>query len=262
VSDDARDLNELPGFRALEFDLPSALLREVISVFDQMEAGSLSIENAAAVPNAQGVYQLFHADRLVYIGKTDAAAGLRTRLSRHAFTIRGRHNLNVAEMSFKAVQVLVFSAMDLETALIAHYKQLGKAPAWNGSGFGSNDPGRQRDKTALREDGFDANYPINVDIELEGLTIPAGSAVDALARLSERVPYTIRYERSERALSELRAVNVQPLHDPVTTRLVIGEVCRQLPPGWQATKLPGRVIMYRERVDDYPGGEIIALSGD
>lgn len=253
------DQTSAPGFRSLEFDLPTALLTQVVETFDRMESGWLSPATTASVPNEQGVYQLFHGGRLVYIGKTDAQAGLRQRLSRHAWTIQSRHNLDVAEMSFKAVQVLVFSAMDLETALIAHYRSSGRNPAWNGSGFGSNDPGRNRDGTALRQDGFDATYPINVDLPLPRLGIADGvSAMSMLDTLSSALPYTLRYEKSPQALAALRSARVSGDH--ATARQVMVAVCASLEGGWQATRLPGRVILYREEIDHYPGGEVIARS--
>lgn len=249
-----------PGFRSFEFDLPSALLDQLVEIFDGMEQGPLIPEVASLVPNAQGVYQLFHNGRLVYIGKTDGQAGLRQRLSRHAWTIQSRQNLDVSEMSFKAIEVLVFSAMDLETALIARYRRRKCSPAWNGSGFGSNDPGRRRDTTALRDDGFDANYPIDVDLPFDFPPIDEPmSALDALARLASRVPYTLRHERSARALEELQATS-PVLVGYKTPREIISVIVSALPPGWQATRLSGRVILYRECVDHYPGGEVMARS--
>lgn len=251
----------LAGFRSLEFDLPKALLAQVVETFDAMEAGGLSPTATGMVPDAQGVYQLFHAGKLVYVGKTDAQAGLRQRLSRHAWTIQGRHGLDVAEMGFKAVQVLVFSAMDLETALIGHYRADRRNPAWNGSGFGSNDPGRNRDGTALRADGFDATYPINIDLPLT--LAPAADNVDAvrlLDTLSTAVPFTLRYEKATAAIQTLRGSRPSTVPTPVTLREAMTIVCAALPPGWQATRLPGRVILYRERLDTYPGGEVICRS--
>ncbi|HMG48850.1 MAG TPA: GIY-YIG nuclease family protein [Allosphingosinicella sp.] len=252
--------DEVRGFRSFEFDLPSALLEQLIAILDGMEQGSLLPNVTQAVPNAQGVYQLFHNGKLVYVGKTDAESGLRQRLSRHAWTIQSRHKLDVTEMSFKAVEVLVFSAMDLEKALIGYYKKRKEHPTWNGSGFGSNDPGRKRDKTALKQDGFDANYPINIDIGLEAGALGPSTALEVLTQLMPSVPYTLRHERTEDALAELAATNVAVPKDPGTLRSGIEAICAALPTGWQATRLPGRVIMYRELVEDYPGGEIIARS--
>lgn len=249
------------GFRSFEFDLPSALLEQLIGILDEMERASLEPATTGAIPNAQGVYQLFHGEKLVYIGKTDAEAGLPQRLSRHAWAIQSRHNLDVSEMSFKAVEVLVFSAMDLESALIKHYKKEKRTPAWNGSGFGNNDPGRKRDGTTLKSDGFDATYPINIDLLFD---LPSVSetvnAFEALATVMPCVPYKVRHEKTPAAVEELKGAKLKMPGGPITLRLIIQSICASLQPGWQATKLPGRVIMYREEQDDYPGGEIIARS--
>ena len=135
---------DIQGFKEFEFDLPSALLRDLIHLLDEMPSGVLSIANTQQIPEVQGVYQLLCDDDLVYIGKTDAEAGLRTRLSRHAGKILHRPSLAGNVVTFRAARILVFTAMDLETQLINHYRGRAGAVAWNGSGFGSNDPGRQR----------------------------------------------------------------------------------------------------------------------
>lgn len=248
------------GFRAFEFDLPPALLRQVIGVLDNMEQGALLADHVSSVvPEAQGVYQLFHRGKLVYVGKTDAQSGLRRRLERHAYTILSRHNLDVADMSFKAVQVLVFSAMDLETSLINHYRDLGSPSVWNGSGFGNNDPGRNRDKTALREDGFDATYPINIDLALALDDLREQRTVSRLlTAISNRLPYTLRFEKTALATSQLAETNVSLAGGTATMREVMNQVVAALPSGWQATRLSGRVVLYREWDDTYPRGEIIA----
>jgi len=250
------------GFRSFEFDLPPALLSQLLEVLGAMERGPLSHEHVTAVvPEAQGVYQLFHNDKLVYVGKTDAESGLRRRLQRHAFTILSRHNLDVSQMTFKAVRVLVFSAMDLETALIRHYRDNGSPSVWNGSGFGNNDPGRQRDLTALRADGFDANYPINIDLPIDiADLVGTRSALDLLAQVSGRLPYTLRHEKTAKAVELLRTTIISPPTPTTTMRELMMQIVSALEPGWQATKLSGRVILYEERQDRYPGGEIIARS--
>ena len=136
--------------------------------------------------------------------------------------------------------------MDLETALIAYYKRRKQPPVWNGSGFGNNDPGRRRDTTALKQDGFDALYPINIDLSLILNWDSAWTAVRVLASLGQAVPYTIRHEKTDEALVELGAAYPQPHSGETTARDVISRVCTVLRPGWQATRLSGRVIIYRE----------------
>jgi hypothetical protein len=252
--------SDIEGFRTLEFNLPSALLEQVLNMFEDIAAAPLSNDDTALIPNAQGVYQLFHCGRLVYVGKTDAEAGLKQRLSRHAWAIKSRHNLIVQEMAFKAIQVLVFSAMDLETALIAYYRKEKQPPIWNGSGFGNNDPGRRRDTTALKEDGFDALYPINIDVPIVIGWDGNSTAFRVLTILSQTVPYTIRHEKTDDALAELNATYLRSMNGETTAREVISRVCAVLPAGWQATRLSGRVIMYRETEEHYPRGEVIARS--
>ncbi len=106
------------------------------------------------------------------------------RLDRHAHTIQHRSNLNPSEVSFKAVRVFRFTAIDLETQLIRHYGTI--APVtWNFSGFGSNDPGRERDTTNLRPEGFDANYPIDIDRQLEIVLPETGTAASIITALKE-----------------------------------------------------------------------------
>ena len=63
------------GFQEFEFDLPDALLAQLVAVLDAMDAETLTISALRDIPDAQGVYQLFNNGELVYIGKTDAEAG-------------------------------------------------------------------------------------------------------------------------------------------------------------------------------------------
>ena len=92
----------MKGYLEFEFDLPNALLINLARALDGMESSELSTANVVDIPEAQGVYQLFHNNSLVYIGKTDAEAGLKKRLERHAWTIQHRRHLDPSEVSFKA----------------------------------------------------------------------------------------------------------------------------------------------------------------
>ncbi|WP_245461280.1 GIY-YIG nuclease family protein [Rhizobium sp. WSM1325] len=183
----------MTGYVEFEFDLPGALLVRLIEVLDGLGAVPLNTTNLAAIPEEQGVYQLFLDDQLVYIGKTDADAGLHKRLSRHARKVMHRVGLDPARVSFKAVRVFVFTAVDLESDLIRHYGGV-KAIDWNGSGFGSNDPGRERDTTRVDPRNFDAKFPIDIDREMAFAIDQNETAASALARLKDALPYTFRYQ--------------------------------------------------------------------
>jgi hypothetical protein len=251
----------IKGFVEFEFDLPGALLHRLVEVFANMSAAPLTADVIGAIDDAQGVYQLFLDGELSYIGKTDAEAGLRKRLLRHAAKIQHRFGLDPARVTFRAVRVFVFTAVDLETQLIKHYN----AKTWNGSGFGSNDPGRERDTTTYKEEHFDACYPIDIDRSLPALLLPEmpTSAAKVLAYLRENLPYTFRAQnaggKSRKPHPDLCNPVAMPECSAWTARAVITSVVRQLPAGWQAVKLPSHVILYKEK-KDYPSGELLARS--
>ena len=250
---------EIGGYAEFEFDLPDALLERLITAFDSLASGPLIKETATVIPDYQGVYQLFYDDELVYIGKTDSDAGLGKRLQRHARTVLHRQHLHVSKVSFKAIRVFVFTAIDLEGQLIKHYKNAGKI-GWNNSGFGSNDPGRRRDETAVKHGGFDQQFPIDIDEVLDFELPKDTSAYEVLSSLKDLVPYTFRFEggaKKDGARSELEETIIEGLVSPFTTRSILSHVVSQLPSAWQATALPSRVILYRETNKQYPAAEII-----
>jgi hypothetical protein len=254
------------GYAEFEFNLPEALLKELVRKFDSMASAPLTESNVAAIPEEQGVYQLFLTDgsSLVYVGKTDAAAGLRVRLGRHARKIQHRLNLDPDIVQFKAVRVYVFTAVDLETQLIEHYGGL-SAVSWNGSGFGSNDPGRERDTTTYKADHFDARYPIDIDRTLS-FPIPAQATAAAILRsLRLAVPYLIRAQslrqgsRAPHPDLDATIVTIDPKR-PMTPEGIIAQTVRQLPKGWHATMLPSHIIIYKDDNRNFPSGRLIARS--
>lgn len=252
------------GYVEFEFNLPDALLKSLVAEFANMTSASLTHEHTMQVPDEQGVYQLLVGGQVAYVGKTDADSGLRGRLSKHAWTIQHRQNLKPADVQFKAARVFVFTAMDLEKLLIRHYAKTSGDVWWNFSGFGSNDPGRNRDQTELKAAGFDAQYPIDLDHAVDIQTDGGISASRVLDVLRAELPYTLRVEgepgRTRRPHAELvNSIVPEFAIKPETTREVFSAVLNALPPGWQATALPGRIILYREN-RDYSAGVVIGRS--
>ncbi|MBA5689147.1 GIY-YIG nuclease family protein [Rugamonas apoptosis] len=243
-----------PHFKEFEFDLPRALLRDLVALLDGL--GSAPLESRAIetqIPEEQGVYQLFLDDKLVYIGKTDAEAGLRARLSRHSRKILQRKHLDPARVSFKAVRIFVFTAVDLETLLITYYSDRdGRRPSWNSSGFGSNDPGRERDTTRLKVEHFDAQYPIDIDNHpIEVGVRGEMSAATLLAALNKAVPFIVRTQnaggRSRQPHADLETTKVSVPEGPHSARAILRMAASALGPAWQITVLPGYVIVYKEQ---------------
>lgn len=258
----------MKGFAEFEFDLAGALLSQVVNVLDNMESELLTTALIAEIPSeAQGVYQLFLDDQMAYIGKTDAEAGLSARLQRHAKKILHRRNFGKQKVSFRAVRISVFAAMDLETQLIKHYKGKGQLlVAWNNSGFGANDPRRNRETTNKHPLGFDSTFPIDIDIPLN---LKPGSfpVSDVLIKLKDMLPYCLRYE-VEGGKAGGQAFRTSPHPDQVasvvsiskrkmTAREIITGIVHALPTGWQATAFVSHIILYKESVS-YTHGTVLA----
>lgn len=252
------------GYRDFEFDLPGALLEHLVKVLDSMEVAPLNTDALSSIPDGQGIYQLFLGNKLVYIGKTDAQAGLLQRLARHSRKILHRRNLIPEQLSFKAVRVFVFTAMDLETQLIKHYAGSVDGTPWNNSGFGSNDPGRNRDRTVIKGKNFDALFPIDIDRELE-IDLAGEHFAGALCQvLKEHLPYTFRFEseggRSRKPHEVLMKTKIVIPGCARTTRSVVTTITEQLPAGWQSTAFRSHIILYKESMDNYPDAVIMARS--
>jgi hypothetical protein len=262
-------LSQIPGYDEFEFDLPEALLKRLIAALDDLSPTPLTAEALGHLPEVQGVYQLFlkrgdgRLDR-VYIGKTDSEAGLKKRLLKHARKVRHRVGLEPEAVYFKALRVFVFTAVDLEAQLIGHYGGV-KAVDWNGSGFGANDPGRERDTTKYKPTHFDFQFPIDIDRNLECEFPTGGSAAEILKTLKRAVPYLIRFQtisqHSRTAHADLEetqvALSATDLKSPAT---IITRVVRALPPGWHATMLPSHVIIYKDDDRKFPSGRRLATS--
>lgn len=253
----------MKGYVEFEFDLPGALLARLIKILDNLEPAPLNTSSLSGVPEEQGVYQLLLDDRIVYIGKTDAEAGLHKRLTRHTRKIMHRVGLDPARVSFRAVRIFVFTAMDLEADLIRHYGGV-KAIDWNGSGFGSNDPGRERDTTKVDSKNYDAIYPIDIGRELAFAIDRDETAASALSRLKDALPYTFRYQnaggRMRKPHPDLEATKLTSLGGPLTARAAVEHIVAALPNGWQATNLPGYLILYKEAPREYPHAQVIAMN--
>ena len=253
----------MSGYVEFEFDLPSALLVRLIDVLDGVVPAELNITNLAQMPDEQGVYQLLYKGKIVYIGKTDGDAGLRRRLLRHSKKVVQRQNLDPKDVTFKAVRIFVFTAIDLETELIKHYGGV-KNIEWNGSGFGSNDPGRERDTSKVGPGHFDYEYPIEIDRLIDFPISEGESCFGVLKRLRMDLPFTLRWQTlakgSRKPHIDLEDSTISPIMTPVSVRDLIAHLTKCLPSGWQATAFPGYIILYKEAERHYFSGNVIAVS--
>lgn len=244
------------GYGEFELDIPKVMRDQLPAFFAALPAEPLSPDAVQRIPEgAQGAYLLYLDETLVYVGKTDAQAGFRERLTRHARSVRHRRGLDPARITFKAARIFVFSTFDLETMLIEEFTRLeGQRPAWNFSGFGSNDPGRNREDQ--KPAPFDSEFPIDIDREVAILPPGTHDVLEAVMALKAGLPYLLRYEsdgtgrgawRGGHRDMMFRTITVP--EGPVSTRALFNLILAALPGGWQVTVLPSRVILYREKRD-------------
>lgn len=217
-------------------------------------------ENLALVPADQGVYHLYRKAVLVYVGKADDS--LRKRLSEHRFKIMGRRNIEVTEITFTCLTVSKnWTALAPETSLIAHYKhQPGNLCEWNGNGFGPHDPGRNRETTNKPPDGFDSQFPVRDDWPCGGVSAGDWNIRELLIQMKAELPFDLRFEVTDKKRYRLG----HPDYNNVTVTvpaegMPVSELLRlvtQCLPGWQSTRFPSHMILYKE-ARDYTHGIVI-----
>lgn len=249
---------DLKGYVEYEINIEKVLRSELPQVVARVELAPLTAKSISAIPEgAKGAYVLFVDDYPVYAGKTDTRHGFRDRLGRHAFTIQNRKNLDASKIAFKAIRILVFSNFDVEAILIDAMRKADKgALAWNNSGFGSNDPGHNREGQQPAD--FDVSYPINIDRQLNLVEPGDYEVLPLLIALKQHLPYDLRYETDLKPDTDDEYVSYKKGHLDQrnapsirvtiedTTRTLLNKIMAALPPGWRTTVFPGRAILYKE----------------
>ncbi len=259
------ELGDKQGFASFELDFENALARQLWPAFAVLPSVELNAQNIALVPpKARGAYMLELNGTVIYIGKSDAKAGLRLRLDRHFHTLKCRTGIDFTQMKFKAVKVASLAALDTESLLLDVYARVAEVkgverrrPLWNFSGFGSNDTGRERD--TQRVSVFDQHHPLDltavIDLGLPGASPRESvwntitdeiSLYDYVVWLASRVPFIFRKPGAPR--KELRAVRVRFADMIASTvlRALLAQVHTRLPSRWVLTVLRGKVVLYKD----------------
>lgn len=244
----------IPGYDEFELDVEKVLRDQLPPFFDDVQPATLTPENIQLLPpRAKGAYLLLRDGVEVYAGKTDARHGFRNRLERHHYSIQHRRGLDSESVSFKAIRIWVFSALDVESILIDELKnRCAGALAWNFSGFGSNDPGRKRE--GQKPADFDLEFPIDVERSLPFLFAGEYTIHDLLQILKRGLPYLLRFQTGEgRAHSgheEFRGCNVRLPTSGMSALEVMKIIVNGLHgDSWQTTIFPSRIILYKRKED-------------
>lgn len=261
----------LPYVDKFEIDIVRALTGQLITKFEKLKVGALSQENIRSIKGRQGVYLLFQGKALVYVGK---AKSLRVRIGKHLRKLEGRRNIDVRKMGFKCLYIhRNWTALAPESSLIRHYRRHRQDAAWNGNGFGPNDPGRRRETTQKRPDGFDMTYPIRDDWSCDFIESGNWNVYELLLALKKGLPYLLRFQKKDSAkgkTAKLKTVNraakgkahpdlvnasVEVPRAGMPARELLKIIADALPK-WQATVLPSHMILYREK-RKYEYGDVL-----
>lgn len=247
----------MAAYAEFELDLTRALLRDLPPVLEAIQPAHLTGAELDTLPESvQGVYMLLFEGVPTYIGKTDAGHGFRTRLKRHLYSLSARRNLDIASVTYRAVRIMVFTTVNVESTLIRHFNVASNPMAWQNSGFGSNDPGHRREGQDPSQ--FDRRYPINIDLPLQFVQPGTSTVRDLLVLLKDALPFDFRYETDALPGSsrpqkhtvghmDHRDANAVVPRSAMTLRdLLVEVILPSLPGGWMATVFPGRVILYKE----------------
>ncbi|MEU2439257.1 GIY-YIG nuclease family protein [Streptomyces rubradiris] len=240
--------------------ITEALSKQLYAALKRLEPAPLTRENLDALtpqaeklglPSMSGVYQLFRQlpgeeRQLTYVGKADEP--LPERLGNHLYKLSGRENISIDEMFFKCLFVEEdLSSVSPEKMLIKEHLRNGKI-VWNNRGFGNNDPGRNRDRTVIKSNHFDLEFPIDLSRRVSGLTPGVQSLHDVLWEIKRGIPFLFRFKHSA-AFKELM---VTVPEGEMTVDDAFRFVAKNLPGKWQICALLGWVIMYDDSPSRYP----------
>jgi hypothetical protein len=248
----------LSATRQFTFDLTGALAQQLESELPGLVPESLSPGSLLDVSATPGIYQLYLDGEIVYVGKADK--NLRARLTDHYRKISGRLNIAIDDVSFTGLYLEgTWIPVGPEQMLINRLQEQGTKPLWNFNGFGINDPGKERDSTNFRPEHFDMIYPANLSYRIDNLEPGEYLVGDLLRIVKQSLPYVFRHENKYANHPDYLTSLATISGDPPEALEVFESLMEALPAGWQATALPGYVIMYKNR-RSYPSARRVFLS--
>lgn len=195
----------------------------------------------------QGVYLLYYEGAPVYLGKADDVS---SRLKQHLWKLKGRQKIDLSAVGYKALLLdKSMSTAANETVLIGLFKRRYNG-MWNGKGFGSKDPGKERDTT--RPGPFDSMYPIIANYSVEGID-DEETLASLLIKMKNKLPYTaFRFELGERSADSLALAGV-----PRTADVLLQAAINKLGKGWKGVILSYGMIIYKTSTSYQYGTELI-----
>jgi Eco29kI restriction endonuclease len=241
------------AYKAFSFDFLDTISRQLQDELQKLEITQLNDATLDVLRSfqksndaMQGVY-LVHLDGVpVYLGKANDVC---ERLSQHYGKIKGRLNLDISKIGFKALLLdKSMSTAANEDLLIAMFKETHSA-MWNGNGFGPKDPGKERDTT--KPSPFDKAFPIKQDwpLDFRSLDQEKHNVGAVLATMKLQLPYLFRYKLDK----ESKKIKIDPDTLPKTAVEALASVVKVLGKGWKGAVLAYGLVLYKNS-KNYPYG--------
>lgn len=243
------------------FDFLRTVSQQLKDTLESLQSSSLDDEAILRLQefqvesrSTQGVYMLMYGGVPRYIGK---ANNVKDRLSQHLTKLRGRRNIDLNALAYKALVLdKSMSTAANEAILIGMFKEQ-YSDMWNGAGFGPKDPGKERDTT--KPGRFDQQHPIIDDYSISVRTDADGSVElgHLLAAMKAQLPYVFRYEIPDDLLStRISIVTVDHV-----ARNLLQAVVTHLGTGWRGAIISYGMVLYKTS-KHYPHGiEVNPLPG-
>ncbi|MEW7848401.1 GIY-YIG nuclease family protein [Massilia aurea] len=239
------DLYVFDFLRTVSHQLKDTL--EILPASDLNDAAIMRLQDFQLESRtSQGVYVLIYEGQPKYIGK---ANNVKERLSQHLTKLRGRKNIILDSLSYKALLLdKSMSTAANEDILIGLFRQE-YAGMWNGAGFGPKDPGRERDTTKPgkfdQEHRIIEDYLINVNLD-ENHKVGLGHLLSAM---KSQLPYVFRYEvDAENLKSEIDLKASRH-----TAKDLLQAVVNHLGEGWRGAVISYGMVLYKSN-KNYPHG--------
>jgi hypothetical protein len=199
----------------------------------------------------QGVYVIHEGTTPRYPGKAD---NVHTRLKQHLRKLSGRRNVVLGDVGYKAL--LLDKSMGTaanEEILIRLYEAEHDA-MWSGGGFGTKDPGKERDTTAPNL--FDRDHPIIADFAVPNIN-DQETIGTLFVKMKRGLPYVFRYGK----IGTARTTPIDLTGVPRNAHAVLRGALRVLPQGWHGAILSYGMVVYNVPPKQYPAGVVVIESG-
>ena len=213
-----------------------------LSILDDNSISELKVYQSTNHAN-QGVYILHLDGSPVYLGK---AGDVAERLRQHRNKLSGRLNVSMDKIGYKALILdKSMSTAANESVLIAMFRATHHG-LWNGAGFGTKDPGKNRDTTEPSR--FDSEYPVNSAFGVYGIDDDETIA-SLFAKMKEKLPFVFRFE----LLGDIGNRRLDLRGVPRTAEALLRKSISTFPPGWKGVVVSFGMVVYRTN-NSYPHG--------